>query len=131
MLTMRRVQLFVGIAMVVAFLASGAYMDRKLDHLRGMADGPRMVYRACHLNLLLIGAYCVASGARKGVAPAPERYVEAAAAALTIAAAGLMAWAFIHEPTYTNLYRPWTRLAVYSTFASVILRATIYFAVEE
>lgn len=125
---MRKLQLLVGLAMVLGFLASGGYMDRYLGHLRGMADGPRMVYRACHINLLLIGAYCVASGARKGVAPAPERYVEGVAALLTVAAAGLAAWAFIREPLYANLYRPWTRLAVYATFSSVILRATIYYA---
>jgi len=127
---MRRLQLFVGVAMVLAFLASGKYMDQYLKHLRGMADGQRMVYRACHINLLLIGAYCVAGGARKGVAPVPERYVEGAAAALTIAAAGLAAWAFIREPLYTNLYRPWTRLAVYAVFTSVGLRVIVYFAAQ-
>ena len=128
---MRKLQMVVGLAMVLAFLVSGKYMDQYLGHLRGMADGPRMVYRACHINLLLIGAFCVASGARKGTAPAPERYIEAAAALLTVAAAALALWAFIREPHYANLYRPWTRLAVYATFSSVILRVTIYFASPE
>jgi hydrogenase-4 membrane subunit HyfE len=131
MFYMRRLQVLVGIVMVLAFLATGAYMDRSLKHLRGMADGQRMVYRACHINLLLIGAYCVAAGARREKVPIREQYVEGVAALLTIAAAALALWAFVREPLYANLYRPWTRMAVYATFTSVILRATIYFATEE
>lgn len=34
---------------LAAFLLTGLYMDQAHDHLRGMADRPRMLFRATHL----------------------------------------------------------------------------------
>jgi hypothetical protein len=106
---MRRAQFVAGILLIAGFLASGLYMDRRLNHLRGMAAGPRMLYRASHINLLLIGAANVLSGRRP-----KARGVESIAAAMTIVAAAFFGIAFLTEPSYSNLWRPWTRVAVYS-----------------
>ena len=50
---MRRIHLWIGLVGVVVFILTGQYMDRRLDHLAGMADLPRMLYRSAHIYLLL------------------------------------------------------------------------------
>lgn len=118
---MRRAQLVVGVIMVVAFLASGAYMHLRFHHLHQTPDAQRMVYRASHINMLLIGALNIAASRR---ARSASRFAIAAdrlAAILEIAASGFFVAAFIVEPLYAHLYRPWTRAAVYCTFAAAIV----------
>jgi len=120
---MRRIQFFAGIAMVLAFLGSGAYMHFHLGHLRGFPLAPRMVYRASHINLLLIGAVNIFSSRKI------ERSIERIASALLLAASLFFGIAFIVEPGFADLFRPWTRLAVYATFAAILLEvaAVSYF----
>ena len=94
--------------MVAAFLGSGAYMHLRLHHLHQTPDAQRMVYRASHINLLLIGALNIAASRR---ARSASRF-DHVAAMLEIAASGFFVAAFICEPLYAHLYRPWTRAAV-------------------
>ena len=107
--------------MVIAFLASGAYMHFRLHHLHETPDAQRMVYRASHINMLLIGALNIASSRRArsvgGVAISLDRL----AALLAIIASGFFVAAFVREPLYAHLYRPWTRIAVYCTFAAAMV----------
>ena len=49
---LRRIHLVVGLAGVVLFLGTGQYMDRVHDHLRGMEDVRRMLFRSAHIYLL-------------------------------------------------------------------------------
>ena len=120
---MRKVQFAVGIAMVLIFLATGAYMHFHLGHLHGFPLALRMVYRASHINLLLIGAANVFASRRI------ERVIERLASALLLAASLFFVIAFIVEPGFADLYRPWTRLGVYATFAAILLEvaAVSYF----
>ncbi|MEA2345362.1 MAG: hypothetical protein QOF63_3531 [Thermoanaerobaculia bacterium] len=112
---MRKVQFIAGMVMVLAFLGSGAYMHFHLGHLRGFPLALRMVYRASHINLLLIGAVNVFASRRV------DRGIERIASALAIAAAVFFVTAFIVEPGFAELFRPWTRLGVYATFAAILL----------
>ncbi|MEA2329109.1 MAG: hypothetical protein QOE68_4068 [Thermoanaerobaculia bacterium] len=101
--------------MVLAFLGSGAYMHLHLGHLRGFPLVLRMVYRASHINLLLIGAVNVFASRRI------ERSIERIASALLMAASLFFVIAFVVEPGLADLFRPWTRLGVYSTFGAIVL----------
>ncbi|HVK08649.1 MAG TPA: hypothetical protein VM597_07715, partial [Gemmataceae bacterium] len=49
---MRRLHLALGLLGVVGFLSTGQYMDRIHDHLRGMDDARRLLFRSTHLYLL-------------------------------------------------------------------------------
>src|SRR5215813_4096042 len=51
---MKRFHLIFGVVLLV-FLLTGQYMDRFLEHLRYMPDGPRMLYRTRHIFILLSG----------------------------------------------------------------------------
>src|SRR4030095_9934829 len=50
---MKRIHLFFGISLFVVFVLTGQYMDKFLNHLHGMADGPRLLYRSRHIYILL------------------------------------------------------------------------------
>lgn len=53
---MNRLGLFhfwIGVGGMCVFALTGQYMDRVLDHLVGMSDGPRMLYRSAHIYILL------------------------------------------------------------------------------
>jgi hypothetical protein len=40
---------------------------------------------------------------------------------LAIVASGFFVAAFVREPLYAHLYRPWTRVAVYCAFAAALV----------
>ncbi len=50
---MKRFHLFFGLALLVAFVLTGQYMDKVHNHLEGMEMGMRMLYRTRHIFLLL------------------------------------------------------------------------------
>ena len=52
---MRKFHLLFGAAVVVAFLLTGQYMDKYLNHLAGAPDGLRMLYRTRHIFILMAG----------------------------------------------------------------------------
>lgn len=119
---MRSLHLIVGWAGVVAFLLSGQYMDRRLDHLRGMDDATRLLFRSTHIYLLLTSLLNVAVGFGLPRGPARwRRWVGYLGSALVLAGPVLTAAAFLTEPWLTGLDRPYTRPAVYGCFAGVLL----------
>jgi hypothetical protein len=60
---MKRLHLWFGCAVLIGFILTGQYMDRYHDHLRGMPDLPRMLYRSRHIYILLAGLLNVGIGA--------------------------------------------------------------------
>ena len=46
---MRKFHAVFGLVIVIVFLLTGQYMDKYLQHLHGMPDGPRMLYRTRHI----------------------------------------------------------------------------------
>ncbi|HXD32542.1 MAG TPA: hypothetical protein VN643_15580 [Pyrinomonadaceae bacterium] len=46
---MKRFHLIFGLLVLVIFALTGQYMHRYLNHLEGMADGLRMMYRTRHI----------------------------------------------------------------------------------
>src|SRR5437868_3993345 len=101
---MRRLHLVVGLVGLAAFLASGQYMDRVYDHLRGLDDTRRMLFRSTHIYLLFaallnlaLGLYLVAE------APAWRRWLQRLGSALVAAAPVLLAAGFLIEPWLDGL----------------------------
>jgi hypothetical protein len=118
----RRVNLILGILGVVAFLATGQYMDRRFDHLRGMADAPRLLFRSAHIYLLfssllnlLVGAYWAPgrSSLRRGLQGIGSVLVGLGPIVFIVA--------FLREPWLHDLARPFARLGIYASFAGVLL----------
>jgi hypothetical protein len=59
---MRRLHLVTGLVSVAAFLASGLYMHLRYDHLRGMDDVLRLLFRSTHIYLLFAALLNLALG---------------------------------------------------------------------
>lgn len=118
---MKRLHLLVGLAGVVTFVLTGQYMDRWLNHLDGMPDAPRALYRSGHIYILfsallnlLLGLYIVTSTART------SRWIQYVGSALLIGALGLFVYGFVVETPLALVERPMTREAIVWSLGGVL-----------
>lgn len=119
---MRRAHFILGVIMVIAFVLTGQYMDRVHDHLVGMPDGPRMLYRTRHIFILLTGLLHLGLGAyltprRVALGRIGQRF----GSALITVASGLFVVAFFREPQLADLETPLSHWAAYAVLAGVLL----------
>jgi hypothetical protein len=119
---MQRLHLIIGLVALVAFLASGQYMGLRYDHLQGLDDTTRMLFRSTHIYLLFaallnlaLGLYLVAGP------PGWRRRLQRIGSTLVLLAPPLLAIAFLIEPWLSGLARPYSRWAIYGSLAGVIL----------
>ena len=119
---MRRFHLLFGLAVVVAFLLTGQYMDRFHGHLEGFADGPRMLYRSRHIYILFAGLFHLGLGAYLARQTGGWRHaLQLVGSALAVAATLLLVVAFFSEPPGGNLeHVPYSRLGIYTMAAGAI-----------
>ena len=118
---MRWLHLTVGVAGVVGFLATGQYMDLVHDHLRGMDDARRLLFRSTHLYLLFGSLVNLALGLYLRPAFRWRRWVRAVGSVLILASPFLAAAGFFCEPWLSGLERPYSRPAAYSCLAGMLL----------
>jgi hypothetical protein len=111
---MKRFHLIIGLVLVIVFLLTGQYMDRFLNHLRGMPDGPRMLYRTRHIFILLSGLLqlCVGSylSYRRQLG---GRVLQVLGSVMITVASILFVIAFFYEPRLTGLYTPLSHKGMY------------------
>lgn len=119
---MRKFHLLFGAAVVVAFLLTGQYMDKVHNHLEGMADGPRLLYRTRHIFILLSGllhlglaAYCVRR------ARTWRRVLQLAGTGLVAVASVLFVAGFFYEPRLRDLDTPLSHWGAYAIAAGTVL----------
>lgn len=116
---MKRLHYWIGLAGVVTFLLTGQYMDRVHDHLRGMPEATRMLYRANHIYILLSAALNLALGVYLVQPRQTHRAIlQNLASLLVLAAPWLLLFGFFTEPHMADLARPYTRAALYSVFGA-------------
>lgn len=102
-----------GVLVLIVFLLTGQYMDRFHNHLQGVPDGVRMVFRSRHIYILLAGLLNLGIGAY--LIPRREswrRVMQVAGSVLIVAATFLMVVAFFYEPTLRDLHTPVSRWGV-------------------
>jgi hypothetical protein len=106
----------------MVFLLTGQYMDKYYNHMVGVPDGIRLLYRTRHIFILLSGLTNLGIGAyftfRR---QAWGRVMQLIGSALTFLAPGLFTVAFFYEPGLTNLRTPLSHWGVYCIVAGVIL----------
>lgn len=111
---LRRTHLLVGWLFLVVFVATGQYMDLGYDHLRGMADGPRLLFRSAHIYLLLAALLNLVLGMYLQLHPGPRARILQLAGSLAILAAPLLlTLSFFMEWQDETLVRPIGRVALY------------------
>jgi hypothetical protein len=105
---MKRFHLIFGLVVVVVFLLTGQYMDRRLYHLMYLTDGPRMLYRTRHIFILMSGLLHLGIGSyfsyRHGTV---RRALQIVGSIFITAAPVLFTVAFFYEPPLDqDLYAP-------------------------
>lgn len=119
---MRKFHLLFGAAVVVAFLLTGQYMDKFHNHLEGMADGPRLLYRTRHIFILLAGLLHLGLGAyyvRR--ARTWRRVLQFAGTGLVAVASVLFVAGFFYEPRMRDLDTPLSHWGAYAIAAGTLL----------
>ena len=121
---MKRFHLIFGLALLVAFLLTGQYMDRFHEHLRNMADGPRMLYRTRHIFILFSGLLHLGIGTYfRYRLDTQRRILQVVGSLLATVASVLFIVAFFYEPHLTHLYAPLSKAGVIMTAIGALLHA--------
>jgi hypothetical protein len=97
-------------------------MDKFHDHLRGMPDGPRLLYRTRHIFLLFAGLVNIAIATY--VRPSRSRSREIAqrvGSALIVGACVSFLAGFVYEPARQDLRTPFSHWGTYLTVGGIFL----------
>lgn len=109
---------------LAAFLFTGLYMDRRLDHLVGMPDGPRALYRSGHIYILFSALLHLALGAHFALAGTRLlRLMQYLGSTLLFVSLGLFVISFFVETPLAMVERPLVRLAIEASFGGILLHA--------
>ena len=119
---LRIVHLLIGVVGLAAFAETGQHMDLQLDHLVGMPDGPRALYRSAHIYILLSALLHFALGLYlEGSPTLPGRLVQLLGSMLLFAALIGFLFGFYVETPPAEVERPIVRLSIYWTLAGVLI----------
>ena len=119
---MRKVHLAFGAVVILTFLLTGQYMDRVHNHLEGMPDGPRMLYRTRHIFILLSGLLNLGVGTYlRARLDLWRRVCQWCGSAMIMVASALFVAGFFYEPTLSDLETPLSHWGAYVIVAGVLL----------
>ncbi|MDQ3817972.1 MAG: hypothetical protein M3362_09795 [Acidobacteriota bacterium] len=115
---MKKLHLIFGILVLVAFLLTGQYMDRYYNHMVGVADGPRLLYRTRHIFILLAGLLNLGIGIYFTRCQTTWRKVlQTSGSALIVIGSMLFIAGFFYEPKLENLRTPLSHWGTYAVVA--------------
>lgn len=122
------IHLIAGIAGLLAFLATGLFMDRSLAHLVGMPDAPRALYRSAHIYLLfsallniVLGSYLVLRRSAWG------KGFQYAGSLFLLGSVVMFLYGFVIETPLGQIERPVIREGIYFCLAGVLIHAMTSF----
>jgi MFS family permease len=119
---MKTVHIAFGAFVILAFLLTGQFMDRFHNHLEGMPDGPRMLYRTRHIFILLSGLLNLGIGTYlRARRDSGRRFCQRCGSAMIMTATVLFVAAFFYEPTLKDLETPLSHWGTYVLVAGVAL----------
>ena len=119
---MKRAHLIFGVLIVLGFLLTGQYMDKYYNHLVGMPDGPRLLYRTRHIFILLAGLLNLGIGAYFTYRTETwQRTLQLLGSLLIFAASVLFVIAFFYEPNLSDLHTPLSHWGTYTIAAGTVL----------
>ena len=119
---MKKAHLIFGVLIVVGFLLTGQYMDKFHNHLVGIADGPRLLYRPRHIFILLAGLLNLGIGAYFTYRREPwRRTMQLLGSLLIFIASLLFVIAFFYEPGLSDLHTPLSHWGTYTIATGAVL----------
>lgn len=111
---MKRFHQIFGLLIIIVFLLTGQYMDRYHNHLRGMPDGMRMLYRTRHIFILLSGLVHLGIGTYfRPLAGAVGKGLQILGSVMIASASIAFVIAFFYEPTLADLKTPLSHWGMY------------------
>jgi len=119
---MKKVHLIFGVFVVVGFLLTGQYMDKFYNHLVGMPEAPRLLYRTRHIFILLAGLLNLVIGAYFVYrVEAWQRTFQLLGSLLIFVASFLFIIAFFYEPNLGTLRTPLSHWGAYAITTGALL----------
>src|SRR5262249_55286276 len=101
-------------------------MDRVHDHLRGMDDARRLLFRSTHIYLLFGSLVNLALGLYLKPASGWRRWVRLIGSLLVLTTPFFAAAGFFTEPWLSDLQRPYSAPAAYSCLAGMLLHLVCF-----
>jgi hypothetical protein len=99
-------------------------MDLAQEHLRGMDDARRLLFRSTHIYLLLTSLLNLAFGLYLTESPRGwRRLLPMLGSGLVVVTPVFAAVGFFTEPWLSELQRPYSRLTAYASLAGMLLHA--------
>jgi len=121
---MKRLHLWVGAVVLLAFLLTGQYMDYLEVRTNALGETARVMFRSRHIYLLLAGLVNVGVGAYFAYRERGwRRRLQLLGSALIVVAPALMLAAFFTEPGEPGLKRHFTLPAVVILSSGTLLHA--------
>lgn len=118
---MKKAHLIFGVLIVVGFLLTGQYMDKFYNHMEGIPDGPRLLYRTRHIFILLAGLLNLGIGAYFTYRIETwRRALQLLGSLLIFTASLLFLIAFFYEPNLSNLHTPLSHWGTYTIAAGAV-----------
>src|SRR6516164_4420732 len=119
---MKNVHLIFGVCVVIAFLLTGQYMDKYYNHMVGVPDAPRLLYRTRHIFILLTGLLNLVIGVyftyRMQIW---RRTMQLLDSLFIFVASFLFLMAFFYEPHLSNLHTPLSHWGTYAIATGAVL----------
>ena len=112
---MRLFHLTFGVMIILTFLLTGQYMDIYLNHMVGVPDGLRLLYRTRHIFILFSGLLNLGLASYLVARPSGwQRIVQWFGSILIVSASLLFVPAFFYDSTRGDLRSPLSHWAVYA-----------------
>ena len=107
--------------MFIVFLLTGQYMDKAHNHLEGIEDGVRLLYRTRHIFILMASLIHIEIGLYYEMRMGQwQRRIQAAGSSLLVIGTLLLVVAFINEPRNRDMETPYTHWGMYVILLGVI-----------
>jgi len=121
-MTLRKLHFAVGLAGIVAFVVTGAYMRAGFPDLYAANEVLRYLYRSNHVYVLLASLVNVALGVHLAPAePGWRAAVSLIGSVLALAAPVVLCFAFFREAPVAQAERVWTLAGVAALTAGIAL----------
>ena len=116
---LKKLHVALGLLLIATFLLTGQYMHHLYDHLNGMPDMSRALFRAGHLYILLFGLINLSLGTY--LTPRANRalVLQKLGSIVICAASALCVYSFFSELPATEIERPFSRMSLYLIFLGV------------
>lgn len=123
---LRKLHLTIGLIGVLVFLLTGQYMHWAQEHLHGMPDGPRLVFRSSHIYLLFASLLNVALGCYlQRLSGSVAKGAQWAGSTAVLLGPLMLSWSFFFERYNVALSRPVGRLAIYLALGGMVLHLLV------